>query len=115
MHIFVSENNLGELCLVRDEQKQDARNIKKWGASGIKSLKEYSKREIALLDIILWHVTWTFKILIKVMKMNYFFFKKSNTDLGNRNQNKFTLGSNLMQEYKSSHFDKHGYKPLSIL
>lgn len=47
---------MGGLCLVRDEQKQDVRNIKK-GASGIEDLEEYSKREIVLLDIIIWYVT----------------------------------------------------------
>lgn len=44
----------------------------KKGVSGIKNLEEYSKRETVLLDIIIWHVTQTFKILIEFSKMTYF-------------------------------------------
>lgn len=59
------------------------------------NLGEYSKRQIPPLDIIIWYVTWTFKILIKVTK-RVCFLKKSKQNLGDKTQNKFTLSSNLM-------------------
>lgn len=44
----------------------------KLGASSVECLGENSKREVASLDIIIWYVTCTFKILIKVTKNDLF-------------------------------------------